>query len=398
MTKDGFYTSGEFAKMANISLRTVRYYDKQGVLKPSKVADNGYRLYSKADFAKLQKILSLKFLGFSLEEIMGLTINDGDRDFMKESIDMQLDLVQQKIDHLQSVKKSLCETKIKMNRKEEVDWAQVLPLLHTDQMDRALVEQYKNASNLEIRINLHKKYSQNPEEWFQWIFRQLHLKDGQSVLEIGCGNGELWKKNEKDIPSNVSVIVSDKSSGMVKDAKKKIGEKTGFQYGVFDCREIPYKDSCFDLIIANHVMFYLHDREHVLHEINRVLKPGGTFICSTYGKQHMKEITQLIQEFDQRITLSEETLYEVFGLENGKTELKNVFDSVKEVKYEDALIVDQAEPLISYIVSCHGNQQEYLSQRYLEFKEFVQGKIEKNGAFHITKEAGVFVSKKKNEA
>ena len=57
MTKDGYYTSGEFAKKANVTLRTIRYYDRQGILKPSKVADNGYRLYTDADFAKLQKIL-----------------------------------------------------------------------------------------------------------------------------------------------------------------------------------------------------------------------------------------------------------------------------------------------------------------------------------------------------
>lgn len=40
---------------ANVTLRTIRYYDRQGILKPSKVADNGYRLYTDADFAKLQK-------------------------------------------------------------------------------------------------------------------------------------------------------------------------------------------------------------------------------------------------------------------------------------------------------------------------------------------------------
>ena len=60
MTKDGYYTSGEFAKKANVTLRTIRYYDRQGILKPSKVADNGYRLYTDADFAKLQKNLVIK--------------------------------------------------------------------------------------------------------------------------------------------------------------------------------------------------------------------------------------------------------------------------------------------------------------------------------------------------
>ena len=71
-----YYTSGEFAKKANVTIRTIRYYDKQGILKPSKVSDAGYRMYTDEDFARLQKILSLKYLGFSLEEIMAMTIND----------------------------------------------------------------------------------------------------------------------------------------------------------------------------------------------------------------------------------------------------------------------------------------------------------------------------------
>ena len=126
MTKDGYYTSGEFAKKANVTLRTIRYYDRQGILKPSKVADNGYRLYTDADFAKLQKILSLKYLGFSLEEIMTMTINDEDQDFIKESIGLQLYLVQKKMEHLKLVEQSLEEMEQKMDNEEEIDWTQIM--------------------------------------------------------------------------------------------------------------------------------------------------------------------------------------------------------------------------------------------------------------------------------
>ena len=64
-----YYKTGQFAKLANVSERTVRYYDKIGLLKPSFVMENGYRQYSDLDLLKLQKILSLKHLGFSIEEI-----------------------------------------------------------------------------------------------------------------------------------------------------------------------------------------------------------------------------------------------------------------------------------------------------------------------------------------
>jgi len=57
--------------------------------------------------------------------------------------------------------------------------------------------------------------------------------------------------------------------------------------------------------------------------------------------------------------------------------------------YEDYLEVDQAEPLMEYILSCHGNQNEYILSKYQEFKDFVEQRTKT--PFHITKEAGIFV-------
>ena len=55
-----YYTSGEFAKKAHVSIRTIRYYDQKNLLKPSTHTASGARRYTDADFAKLQQILLLK--------------------------------------------------------------------------------------------------------------------------------------------------------------------------------------------------------------------------------------------------------------------------------------------------------------------------------------------------
>ena len=64
--------------MANVTLRTIRYYDKQNILKPSYVSDSGARFYTDEDFARLQQILLLKYLGFALDDIREMTIDDAD--------------------------------------------------------------------------------------------------------------------------------------------------------------------------------------------------------------------------------------------------------------------------------------------------------------------------------
>ena len=67
-----FYRAGQFARKAAVSIRTLRYYDQEGLLAPSRYSEAGYRLYTDADLVNLQQILALKFLGFSLDEIKAL--------------------------------------------------------------------------------------------------------------------------------------------------------------------------------------------------------------------------------------------------------------------------------------------------------------------------------------
>lgn len=74
------YKTGEFAKLAGTTEKTIRYYDRIGILKPSNHSDKGYRLYTDTDLLKLQKILFLKKLGFELSEIVGLV--EGEEDFL----------------------------------------------------------------------------------------------------------------------------------------------------------------------------------------------------------------------------------------------------------------------------------------------------------------------------
>jgi MerR family transcriptional regulator, thiopeptide resistance regulator len=60
---------GDLAKQTGVSVRTLHYYDEIGLLSPSHRTEAGYRLYGEGDIVRLQQIVSLRQLGFSLEEI-----------------------------------------------------------------------------------------------------------------------------------------------------------------------------------------------------------------------------------------------------------------------------------------------------------------------------------------
>ena len=53
---DQYYTTGEFARMAHVTIRTIRYYDKKGLLKPSFINESGYRMYSENFIAEISRI------------------------------------------------------------------------------------------------------------------------------------------------------------------------------------------------------------------------------------------------------------------------------------------------------------------------------------------------------
>ncbi len=69
MERNQLYMVGELAKKMGVSVRTLQYYDREGILKPTAISEGGRRLYSDQDMVKLHQILSFKSLGFSLEEI-----------------------------------------------------------------------------------------------------------------------------------------------------------------------------------------------------------------------------------------------------------------------------------------------------------------------------------------
>lgn len=390
MKKSGYYSSGEFARMAHVTLRTVRYYDKYNILKPSFLSESGARFYTDEDFSKLQQILLLKYLGFSLVDIKELIIGDSDSKLMLTSLNIQLKLIQDQIDHMHLVEKAIQDTTAAIRTERSINWSNMLHLIHLTGMEKSLKKQYQDASNISARINLHSLYSHNQKGWFPWIYEQCLIQSNIKILEIGCGDGTLWTANLSLLPAHVQVILNDISEGMIRDAHRAIGASDSrFSYESFDCKAIPYKDESFDLVIANHVLFYCDDIPLVCSEVRRVLKSNGRFICSTYGNKHMKEISLLVQSFDNRIALSSDILYERFGSENGSELLRTYFSSIEWITYDDYLYVTEPEPLISYILSCHGNQNQYILDRYKEFLSFVKKKTDRG--FHITKDAGIFL-------
>lgn len=378
---------GEFAKRGNVSEKAVRHYDKIGLLKPSHILDNGYRDYSEDDLLKLQKIVLLKQLGFTLEEIYPMVSMSTD---LYDSFKMQIELLQEHIEYLKAQKDTL-EKISNQALAGRVDWSNVNRLMKLATKNSEVSRNYKNSKDLSVRILLHQKFSVGTIGWFDWLQSFLNLSGVNRLLEIGCGNGDLWKSFDTNSMRNREFFLTDKSPGMVSEVRAKLGDD--FNCLTAECEAIPFKNSYFDTVVANHVFFYVNDLSKGLSEVVRVLKDTGVLYCTSYSQKHMREIGEICQAFDPRIKLSEDDLASNFGSENGKSILSKYFYSIETHKFCDALEVTNSKPLIDYILSCHGNQNELILPRLEEFTKYLDRKIEAENSIHITKDAVLFIAR-----
>ena len=83
-----------------------------------------------------------------------------------------------------------------------------------------LNNQYRDAANLNARINLHTRFTTNPYDWFRFIFDHFTLPDNATLVELGCGPGMLWVRNLERIPPCWDITLSDFSPGMLEEAQK----------------------------------------------------------------------------------------------------------------------------------------------------------------------------------
>jgi Methylase involved in ubiquinone/menaquinone biosynthesis len=393
MEKDKvLYTAGIFAKKAGITLKTIHHYHKEGLLCPSGYNEAGYRLYSDEDFQKLQKILTLKFIGFSLDEIKELIKSDYLKNNVRESLNMQMDIIDEKINHLVLVKKAINEAELMMDNESSLDWTKFTNIIKIINTEKIWLNQYKNSANLSARISLHDLFSTNKYGWHKWLYDQLGLCEDINVLELGCGNASLWLRNVDRIPKNCKITLTDISEGMLEDARKNLGDYSkNFNFNHADAQNIPYEDNSFDVVIADHIFYHISDKQKALSEIRRVLKSNGYLFLSTIGKNHLIELRELLKEYKSNIVIAQSDFAEDFGLENGAEQISNYFDAIELLRYEDSLIVSEIEPIINYLYSTTGNSKEVLVGENLKnFEKLVENKMKVTGSIFITKDTGVF--------
>jgi len=256
----------------------------------------------------------------------------------------------------------------------------------------AIRSQYRATGNLDARAALHERYSTNPLGWQCWVFDQLRVPLDGSILELGCGPAYLWQENADRTLTGWHVTLTDASTGMVRAASWALRTALSrFTYAVADAQSIPFPTRSFDAVIANHMLYHVPDQARALSEIRRVLLPSGSFYASTVGQAHMRELHEMLEQVRPSQRPSAGITAASFLLGNGADLLAPWFTHVDLLRYDDSLVIDQAEPLLAYARSMLGPKLD--PPALARLTRLIERGLAANGAIRIAKDSGLFIAR-----
>lgn len=171
------YSTGELAKLTDVSIRTIQFYDKKNILKPSQIQDNGRRIYTDKDVGKLKLIILLKNLGLPLKAISEILNSQKSTVILSMLLEQQLraakdqvKISKNQIHRIEEIKRNLPEiTRISIQTIEDIDNAmnnkKSLRKVHIKMVVLGLIMDVAEVGSLVWGINKH--------QWVPFILTML---------------------------------------------------------------------------------------------------------------------------------------------------------------------------------------------------------------------------------
>jgi len=190
MKTDG-YLIREFAQLTRVTVRTLHYYDQIGLLRPSFERANGYRVYTDADLLKLQQIVTLKFMGFSLEEIKRLLESKGYE--AVKALKVQSAAVKDEIARLREASRAIDQVLARLEKDGRVPRQKLIKIMEVIRMGEDVKKGWQNKffsiKDMAEFAEIGKKYT--PEDMVAYQDRWAALiAEVKSKLELDPASPE----------------------------------------------------------------------------------------------------------------------------------------------------------------------------------------------------------------
>ena len=387
------YTIGEFARYAGVTQRTLRYYDKIGLLKPSAYTEREYRLYSDEDLIKLQNIIALRYLRFSLAEIQKIVQNEGETFTAQDSLKKQKEAFLKEKVHLSRI----LGTIERLEDNAELKWSDMTGLIRLIQSDEEVQSRFGEVWRRDAGARLFGQYGANPEGWTPFLFRMINIQPNENIFELDIGNGGFLMENATKMPP-CQITISSMHQRVIDEVKKRWGRMNWANpVDVSFCRipagEFALPLKAYDKVLALHIFTRSAEIETTLRTCQLALRDGGSFYTTAIGHNHMKELFALARELDPQIHFYNMDSLDHFSVETGEVLLRQFFDEVEWHPYETHVETDDVEAMTDFLWATYSNIQEVLEGRKERLQRHVEKAVKKKGKLYITENTGIFSAK-----
>lgn len=372
-------TSGEIAKKAGISQKTIRLYDEKGLLKPSDYSEGNYRLYDKEALLVLEKIMALKQIGFSLEEIRDNLIAGREMDITC-SLRQQLKLMEAK---KQEMEKSIACIKGVLSRSDEPDWDSVTEIIRMMQTDQKADERHFDAL----------KHMTETLDWYVRIYRTLPIKAGDKVLDLGCGFAKLWRNNWTQILEKVQITGvdlhgswADDFDNYIKEHKSELAQEVEISLLWGDVEEEATwqqleQEAPYSLIIAHYLEFFIQDWERLTQRVANSLVQGGLFSCNgpEVSAEHRFWMDILREAGLDCSFITNQMAEHQKQCQEFTTKLQEVFGRVEAVELPNAMGYEHADELLDRLYEHYPENQKYLKEHEKQIRNCLEQHLVEEG-------------------
>ncbi|MGE6594248.1 MerR family transcriptional regulator [Bacillus mycoides] len=176
-------------ELTGVTVRTLRYYDKIGLLKPASKTEGGHRLYTNEEIKKLQQVQFLKKIGFSLHEIKNM-LASSEWDW-SESLKSQLSFVIKEQENLKKIELSIRELIHGIAIEGTENWTAIQKIIQLSNKDKEIQQYYRESLFKDRDMKLWEKVpnmtSDNPEslEWIALTGQLKHyMRDGPKAPKV----------------------------------------------------------------------------------------------------------------------------------------------------------------------------------------------------------------------
>jgi ubiquinone/menaquinone biosynthesis C-methylase UbiE len=134
------------------------------------------------------------------------------------------------------------------------------------------------------------------------VLDALAVQPGEAVLEVGCGGGALLPSFAASVAPSGRIVGIDQSADQIAAARRLCAGMSGVETAVQDLRQLPYRDACFDAVVAVQVIEYLDQPAAALSELRRVTSIHGRLVIlatnwdTVFWNCGVPELTRLVQE------------------------------------------------------------------------------------------------------